>query len=133
MGYPLHGQDLSLDITPVQARAGWAVGWKKPEFWGRDALRRREGGRARAAARGGCSAPAAASRAQHCAVDGATARPVGEVTCGTFSPTLQSGIALALLEPSVGQGDEVVVDVRGREVAATVVKPPFVQVQTRQA
>ena len=38
MGYPLHGQDLSLDITPVQARCGWAVGWKKPAFWGRDAL-----------------------------------------------------------------------------------------------
>ncbi|MEO6204166.1 MAG: glycine cleavage system aminomethyltransferase GcvT, partial [Mycobacteriales bacterium] len=38
MGYPLHGQDLSLDITPVQARAGWAVGWDKPHFWGRDAL-----------------------------------------------------------------------------------------------
>ena len=38
MGYPLHGQDLSLDITPVQARAGWAVGWKKEAFWGREAL-----------------------------------------------------------------------------------------------
>ena len=38
MGYPLHGQDLSLDITPVQARLGWAVGWAKPEFWGRAAL-----------------------------------------------------------------------------------------------
>src|SRR5215475_14912651 len=37
-GYPLHGQDMSLDISPVQAGAGWAVGWKKPEFWGRDAL-----------------------------------------------------------------------------------------------
>ena len=27
MGYPLHGQDVSMDITPVQARLGWAVGW----------------------------------------------------------------------------------------------------------
>ena len=38
MGYPLHGQDLSPEITPVQAGSGWAVGWKKPEFWGRAAL-----------------------------------------------------------------------------------------------
>ena len=38
MGYPLHGQDLSLDISPVQARAGWAVGWKKDTFWGKAAL-----------------------------------------------------------------------------------------------
>ena len=47
MGYPLHGQDISLDVTPNQARLGWAVGWGKDEFWGRDALLRREGGRAR--------------------------------------------------------------------------------------
>ena len=52
MGYPLHGQDLSPEITPVQARSGWAVGWTKPEFWGRDGAARREGGRARAAAVG---------------------------------------------------------------------------------
>ena len=38
MGYPLHGQDLTPEITPVQAGSGWAVGWDKPEFWGRDAL-----------------------------------------------------------------------------------------------
>src|ERR1700710_3156082 len=38
MGYPLHGHELSADITPVQARAGWAVGWNKPAFWGREAL-----------------------------------------------------------------------------------------------
>jgi aminomethyltransferase len=38
MGYPLHGQDISPSITPVQARLGWAVGWRKDAFWGRDAL-----------------------------------------------------------------------------------------------
>ncbi len=39
MGYPLCGQDISTDITPVQARLGWAVGWSKPEFSGAEALR----------------------------------------------------------------------------------------------
>ena len=34
MGYPLHGQDISPTITPVQARLGWAVGWKKDAFFG---------------------------------------------------------------------------------------------------
>ena len=38
MGYPLHGHELTLSITPVQARTGWAVGWSKPAFWGRDVL-----------------------------------------------------------------------------------------------
>ena len=47
--------------------------------------------------------------------------PVGEVTSGTFSPTLRQGIGLALLAPTVGLGDEVVIDVRGRAVPATVV------------
>ena len=52
MGYPLHGQDLSLDITPNMARAGWAVGWKKPAFWGREALlAEREAGAGASAAR----------------------------------------------------------------------------------
>ena len=39
MGYALHGQDISPAITPVQARLGWAVGWKKESFFGADALR----------------------------------------------------------------------------------------------
>ena len=38
MGYPLHGQDISLDVTPVQARLGWAVGWSKDAFWGKEPL-----------------------------------------------------------------------------------------------
>ena len=39
MGYPLHGHELSAEITPVQARLGWAVGWKKEAFIGDKALR----------------------------------------------------------------------------------------------
>ena len=58
---------------------------------------------------------------------------VGEVTSGTFSPTLKNGIALALLAPTVYEGDDVVIDVRGREVTAKVVKPPFVQVDVRES
>ena len=57
---------------------------------------------------------------------------VGEVTSGTFSPTLKNGIALALLDPSVSADDEVVIDVRGREVPARVVRPPFVEVDVRE-
>ena len=68
----------------------------------------------------------------HCAVKDSTGAVVGEVTSGTFSPTRKQGIALALLDRSVTLGDEVVVDVRGREVAATVSKPPFVEVGVRE-
>lgn len=130
MGYPLHGQDLSLDISPVQARAGWAVGWKKDTFWGKDALVAQKADPPRLM-RGLLVTGRGIPRA-HCTVshDG---HAVGEVTSGTFSPTLKQGIALALLAPGVAEGDSVEIDVRGRPVPATVVKPPFVQVQTRES
>jgi aminomethyltransferase len=131
MGYPLHGQDLSLDITPNQARLGWAVGWDKPAFWGRAALvaERAEGPvrllRGLEAVDRGIPRP-------HMAVRDRQGRHVGEVTSGTFSPTRRLGIALALLHRDVKLGDEVDVDVRGRPCAARVVKPPFVQRSPQQ-
>lgn len=130
MGYPLHGHELSLDITPVQARSGWAVGWKKDAFWGKDALVAEKAAGPKRATWGLLATGRGIPRS-HCQVKGADGRLLGEVTSGTFSPTLKQGIALALLAPSAKEGDEVVIDVRGRDVLATVIKPPFVQVQIR--
>jgi aminomethyltransferase len=55
-------------------------------------------------------------------------RVVGEVTSGTYSPLLQTGIGLAYLWPAdvADVGEELEVDVRGRRGVATVVRPPFV-------
>lgn len=128
MGYPLHGHDLSLEISPVQARAGWAVGWKKPQFWGREALLAERRSPARLLR--GLRVVGRGIPRPDCEVFAGDQR-VGIVTSGTFSPTLKMGIALALLDPGVAEDDEVLIDVRGRRVAATVVKPPFVSVQTR--
>ncbi len=50
MGYPLHGQDITIDVTPNEARLGWAVGWKKDDFWGREQLLAETGSRAEAPA-----------------------------------------------------------------------------------
>jgi aminomethyltransferase len=55
---------------------------------------------------------------------------LGEVTSGTFSPTLRLGIGLALLDSGVEAGDQVEVDVRGRVSVMDVVRPPFVQSAT---
>jgi aminomethyltransferase len=132
MGYPLHGQDLSLDITPVQARCGWAVGWKKPAFWGREVLLAEKEAGARRLAWGLEGLERAIPR-PHMVVSSASGEALGEVTSGTFSPTRKVGIALALLDRSVAEGDEVVVDVRGRPARFRVVKPPFVTPSTREA
>ncbi|MGC0364531.1 aminomethyltransferase [Rhodococcus sp. 27YEA15] len=131
MGYPLHGHELSLDISPLEARCGWAVGWKKPTFWGKEALvEEKSAGSARklwgikALDRGVLRAGLSVLR------DGAA---VGETTSGTFSPTLKVGIALALLDSdaAVSPGDEVEVDVRGRALRCVVVAPPFVDTHTK--
>jgi len=125
MGYPLHGHELSLQITPVQARTGWAVGWAKPAFWGREALlAERERGPARRAW-GLLALDRGVPRADLAVLDAAGA-DAGRTTSGTFSPTLKQGIALALLDARVAEGDEVSVDVRGRPLPCRVVKPPFV-------
>ncbi|HEU5008302.1 MAG TPA: glycine cleavage system aminomethyltransferase GcvT [Jatrophihabitantaceae bacterium] len=130
MGYPLHGQDLSLEISPLQARAGWAVGWKKEEFWGRSALlAEKESGASRLL--WGIEALDRGIPRAHMSVLDAAGADIGEVTSGTFSPSLKKGIGLALLEPTVGEGDELSVDVRGRPCPVRVVKPPFVESHVR--
>ncbi len=123
-GLPLHGHELGPGITPLQAGLGWVVAWDKPSFCGKAALeaeraagvRRRLVGIAtegRRPPRAGCAV----------LVDG---EPVGEVTSGNFSPVLGHGIALAFVPPTLEQGTPVIVDVRGTELAGTIVKTPFV-------
>jgi aminomethyltransferase len=137
MGYALHGHELSLDITPVQARSGWAVGWKKPQFWGKDALVAEREAKSSRLLRGLLALDRGIPRAECRVLEAASTSEgleagvqVGVTTSGTFSPSLKQGIALALLDRSVEDGDEVVVDVRGRDLRCRVVKPPFVQVST---
>jgi aminomethyltransferase len=128
MGYPLHGQDISLDITPVQARLGWAVGWKKENFVGAEALRaEREAGASRllmGIRHSGRRIP----RPGMLVYSGE--RRVGVVTSGTFGPTAGVGIGLALLDrPFSPAGTLVELDLRGRREPFEVVKPPFVETE----
>jgi aminomethyltransferase len=131
MGYPLHGHELSRDISPLQARCGWAVGWKKDAFWGRDALLAEKEAGPRRLLRGLRAVGRGVLRPALTVLDGST--PVGVTTSGTFSPTLKVGIALALIDADAGiaDGQTVSVDVRGRAVECEVVKPPFVEAKTR--
>ena len=126
-GLPLHGHELGPGITPLQAGLGWVVRWDKGDFRGRAALEaaleaeRETGPRRRL--RGLLAEKGRPPR------DGCPVRrgddEVGVVTSGNFSPVLGQGIALAFLAPEVGVGDDVVIDVRGRDLPAEVVKPPF--------
>lgn len=131
MGYPLHGHELSLDISPLQARCGWAIGWQKEAFFGRDALLAEKQAGPRRLLRGLQMIGRGVLRPGLTVRDGDTT--IGTTTSGTFSPTLQRGIALALIDTQAGiaDGQQVTVDVRGRAVDCEVVRPPFVELKTR--
>ncbi|GAA1142819.1 glycine cleavage system aminomethyltransferase GcvT [Ornithinicoccus hortensis] len=126
MGYPLHGNDLGPEITPVMARSVWAVGWDKETFWGKEVLTAQRAAKESRLSWGlrvtGRGIPRAG-----CEVRDGSGATIGVVTSGTFSPTLKQGIALALLDRGQSVGTAVVIDVRGRDVAAEIVKPPFVE------
>lgn len=130
MGYPLHGHELSEDITPVQARIGWAIGWDKPNFHGKDALAAEKAAGPEHVLRGLLASERAIPRAGM-AVLSPDGNVVGALTSGTFSPTLKQGIGLALLDPSIAEGDEVLVDIRGRHARFVVTRPPFVESHVR--
>lgn len=130
MGYPLHGHELSLEITPVQASAGWAIGWKKEAFRGSETLKAQKAeGKVRtlkALKSNDRGIPRAGM-----AVKNSEGAEIGVVTSGTFSPSLKVGIALALIEPEYQIGQEIIIDVRGRESSATISKLPFMPSHVR--
>ena len=128
----------ALAATPAQAKLACyhlnqieqaleAEYGEKPAFAGRDALlRERQDGPARRLW-GLHSNDRGIPRPGMQVTDDAGSQPVGVVTSGTFSPSLRSGIGLALLSADLEPGDEVTVDVRGRPSKMSVVRPPFVE------
>jgi aminomethyltransferase len=128
MGYPLYGQDLVPDRTPLEAGLGWAVSFDKGEFVGRDALLEKRTGRLPSRLRGLVTRDRRSIPRAHQRVF-ADEHEIGEVTSGTFSPLLGVGIALAYLSPSDAFEPEagVEIDIRGRRAPARVVATPFVE------
>lgn len=122
-GMNLYGQDMDENINPLNAGLAWTVDLNSPrDFIGKTALQaagqttqyiglilREKGGVLRA----------------HQVVH--TAHGDGEITSGTFSPTMQMSIALARLPMGVAVGDTVQIAIRDKKLAASVVKLPFVR------
>lgn len=122
-GMPLYGHELTDFIDPFAAGVGWAVKLDKGDFVGAEALRQQ-------------SANPASKRVglrldgKRIARQGSTVtsgdRTLGTVTSGTFAPTLQQSLAMALIDTEfAAPGSKVVVDVRGKAEPAEVVPLPF--------
>ncbi|UQZ33789.1 glycine cleavage system protein T [Paenibacillus sp. PK3_47] len=121
---PLYGQELSADITPLEAGLQFFVKLDKGNFIGREALlKQKEAGLPRRLV--GIEMIDRGIPRSHYPVyaDGVK---IGEVTTGTQSPTLKRNLGLALLEAAYSEtGSEVFVEIRGKQLKAAVVKAPF--------
>lgn len=128
MGYPLHGHELHTGVTPAEAGVWFAVA-ADTDFRGADAVRKAKEAPRERRLRGLRATGRGVPRAGQDVLAGD--RVVGRTTSGSFSPTLGAGIALAFLDADVALDAEVEIDVRGRRLAATVVRPPFVDADPR--
>lgn len=126
MGYPLHGHELSLEISPIQASTSWAVVLEKEIFKGKDSLLTQKASGPKTAMRAIKVLDRGIPRAGMKILN-SEGEEIGEVTSGTFSPTLKVGIALALLKPEYKSGAEIQIDIRGRISNGILVKLPFVE------
>lgn len=120
---PLYGHEMNEAVNPYAAGLGWAVKLGKGEFLGRDALQS-------AKANPGQTRVGLELEGKRIARQGAEVfhegAPVGLVTSGTFSPTLQRSLAMALVDPSAASpSGALTIDVRGHFELARVVKLPF--------
>jgi len=121
-GMNLYGQDMDERVTPLESGLAWTVDPASArEFVGKQALAsppQRQMVGLRALDKAGVLR---AHQRVH------TPRGDGEITSGTFSPTMGTSIALARVPTGVAVGDAVEVEIRDRRVPARVVKPPFVR------
>jgi aminomethyltransferase len=126
MGYPLNGNDLSPERTPIEAGLGFFCDLEKADFIGRETLARQK-----------TDGPAIKLTAlqyiekgppprAHYPVTTADGSVIGELASGALSPSLMTGIGMAYLPAEFSKpGTDLNIDVRGRLFPAKVVKKPF--------
>ncbi len=124
-GMNLYGSDMDDATSPLESGLGWTIAWEPAErdFIGRSVLEAQRNDPQRQRFIGLVLTGRGVLRNHLQLFDGE--RPIGEVTSGGFAPTLERSIAFARVKPGVGETCEV--DIRGKRVAAQVVKPPFVR------
>jgi aminomethyltransferase len=124
MGMALYGNDIDDSVTPLEANLQWLVKMPKGDFVGRDVLaRQKEQGVAKKLVGFTSEERAFPRHGYPVYVDGA---PSGVVTSGTMSPTLGTPIGMCYVPTaSAKEGSTLEVEIRGKRVRATVVKPPF--------
>lgn len=123
--YPLHGHELSPEISAMESGLGWIVKFKKGDFIGAQALLEGQKSDSRRALIGLVIEGAGIARHGDKVVI-AGGKEVGVVTSGTKTPTVNQAIGLALVDhPFAKIGEKFEIIVRERRLAAKVVPTPF--------
>ena len=130
MGYPLHGHEISLSISPIEASASWAVAFDKADFTGKEVLKNQKQNGTKLKLKAILATDRAIPR-KDMQVKNVSGEVVGFVTSGTFSPALKKGIGLALINSDISKGDKVLIDVRGKDSVFEIVTLPFVPSKVR--
>lgn len=134
MGYPLNGNDLSEELTPIEAGLGFFVDLNKGDFMGRDVLARQKSEGITRKLVGLQYTDKGAPPRAHYTVETPAGEVIGELSSGVLSPSLMTGIAMAYLPIAHTKlGTELCIDVRGRKFSAKVVKKPFYKPASKQS
>jgi len=127
-GMNLYGTDMDESISPLQAGMGWTIAWepedgeKQREFIGRPALETEKANGVELKLIGLVLEDKGVLRGHQKVI---TEHGNGEITSGSFSPTL--GVSIALARIPVATKDNCHVEIRGKKLAARIVRPPFVR------
>ena len=124
MCYCLYGNDIDKTTNPLEAGLGWITKLKKGKFIGSDSLKKQK--------EEGIKRRLVAFQMEKKAIPRHGYKIlkeedlIGEVTSGTFSPVLQAGIGLGyVIAGNHEVGTNLIIDIRGREQSAQIIKPPF--------
>ena len=126
MGFCLYGNDIDRTTNPLEAGLGWITKLSKTEFIGKEKLMEIK---SRGSDRKLCGFISDEKVFPRPGYDiRSNGKTVGKLTSGTVSPVLNKPIALGYIEKEyAAEGNEISVDVRGKEVPAVVVKLPFIK------
>lgn len=127
MGYALYGHELSEGIAANESVAAWTIKWEKEDFLGKDALQKLESSSQKRSESGLILLEKGVAREGYPVFK--EDQVIGKITSGTFSPTLNQSIAIAIHQNLLSPGDQIEIGIREHRVKAQIVKLPFLKLR----
>jgi len=128
MGYPLYGNDITKDTTPVEARMSWLIDFDKQDFVGKNVLQNQKtNGVSRKLMGFKIEEKRRIPRSGY-TISSESGDEIGFVTSGTQSITLGIGIGMGYISTEkASENEEIYINIRNKRVKAIVAKPPFIK------